>query len=247
MPSGRNVEIASRRAATQFELARIRDRLGQSRQAERLFEEAATGFWALGSPSGRDFAAGARISQARVAAAAGRDEEALAILDEMVKQFGGFPTLEHVPIGPAGALDLWLVLLSRARDQSRLYEASGVALGMLDPYGSARDHVSFSKALAWRASSAEKLGYADEAIETYQRAIAWLEQEEPDSSVDALLDDAVQRVAILLDDAGRDKEAVAAHRRVVERFKMRETLAASLVVTASRAWLRLNGRRPGQR
>ena len=235
IPSAGNVDIAGRRAATQFELGRIRDRLGESREAERLFAEAASGFLELGH---RDFAAGARIFQARTAMADGRDKEALSILDRMVELFGGFPTLEKLPISPAGGLGLWLVLLSRAKDPKRLYEASGIALAMLDPLGSA-DHVAFSKALAWRARSADELGYTDEAIETYQRAIAWLEQAEPDSSVDALLDDAVRRVAILLAELHRDKEAAAAHRRVIERFKTRKTLSARLVVKASNAWLRV--------
>jgi tetratricopeptide (TPR) repeat protein len=241
IPSAGNPKVAGRRAATQFQLARIRDRLGESREAERLFGEAATGFWELGSPSDRDFAAGARISQARIAMAAGRDKEALAILDRMVEQFGGFPTLENVPISPAGALSVWLLLLERADDQKRLYDAAGVALEMLDPHGSARDHGAFGKALAWRARSADELGYTDEAVELYQKAITWLEQEEPNSDVDALLDHAVQRVAPLLDDLGRDEEAAAAYKRIIERFKAKKTFRSRAVVATARTYLRLKG------
>lgn len=167
IPSAGNPKVAGRRAGTQFELGRIRDRLGESRAAERHFADAATGFWELGH---RDFAAQARISQARTAMAGGRDREALAILDQMVEQFGGFPTLDTLPISPAAALSMWLLLIERSNDQKRLYDATGVALGMLDPHGSTRDHVAFSKALAWRARSADAPGYTDEAVETYQKA-----------------------------------------------------------------------------
>jgi tetratricopeptide (TPR) repeat protein len=227
-----------RRAGTQFELGRIRDRLGDSRAAERHFADAATGFWELGH---RDFAAGARISQARAAMVAGRYEEALAILDQMVEQFGGFPSVESMPISPVGGLSMWLWLLAKTKNRKRLYEAAGIALGLINPDRSARDHVAFGKALAWRASGADELGYTDEAVEMYQKAIAWLEQEKPDSDIDALLDDAVPRVAILLADLHRDEEASAAHRRVIERFHTRKTAAARLTVKTSKAWLRVVG------
>ena len=238
IPSAGNPKIAGRRAATRLELARIRDLLGDSRAAQRHFAEAATGFWELGH---RDFAAQARISQARVAMGAGRYEEALTIMDQMVEQFGGFPIVESMPISPAAGLSMWLWLLARTNNQRRLYEAAGIALGMIDPDRSARDHEAFGKALAWRASGADELGYTDEAVETYQKAIAWLEQEEPDSDIDALLDDAVPRVAILLADLHRDEEASAAHRRVIERFHTRKTVSARLVVKTSKAWLRVVG------
>jgi tetratricopeptide (TPR) repeat protein len=242
IPSAGNLKTAGSRAATQFELGRIRDRLGYTREAERLLAAAAAGFWELGSPSDRDFSAVVRISQARTAMVAGRDKEALAVLDRMIEQFGGFPTLENVPIGPAGGLILWLTLLERANDQKRLYEAAGVALGMLDPHGSARDREAFGKAFAWRARSADELGHRDEAVEQYEKAIAWLEQEEPNSDVDALLDHAVMRVAPLLDDLGRDEEAAAAYKRIIERFKAKKTVRARAVVATARAWLRLKGR-----
>jgi hypothetical protein len=69
-----------------------------------------------------------------------------------------------------------------------------------------------------------------------------LTQEEPNSDVDALLDHAVLRVAPLLDDLGRDEEAAAAYKRIIERFKAKKTVRARAVVATARAWLRLKGR-----
>jgi len=46
--SAGNPKAAGRRAATMFELGRVRDRLGESREAERMFAQAATAFWELG-------------------------------------------------------------------------------------------------------------------------------------------------------------------------------------------------------
>ncbi len=234
MPIAANARnIARRRAATQFKLGRIRVELGQSPEAERLFAQGATGFWELGSPSDRDFSAWASIEQAGTAGGAGRTEEALAILDQMIERFGGFPTLDNVLSGPADALGMWLSLLEQTNDPRRLYEAAGVALAMLDP----KEHAAFSTALACRAGSADELGYSDEAVEVYEQAIAWTEQEQPDLPIDAFLDHAVRRVAFLLDALGRDEEAAAAYRRIIERFKAKKTWRARKVVVDARATL----------
>jgi tetratricopeptide (TPR) repeat protein len=241
MPIAANARnIARRRAATQFKLGRIRVELGQSREAESLFAQAASGFWELGSPSDRDLAAWARIRQAATAAEARRTEEALAILDKMIEQFGGFPTLDNVPSGPADALSMWLRLLEQTNDPRRLYEAAGVALAMLDP----QEHAAFCTALACRAGSADELGYSEEAVTVYEQAIAWAEEEQPDLPIDAFLDHAMRRVAALLDDLGRDEEAAAAYRRLIERFKAKRTWRSRQVAVDARDRLTaIRGRR----
>jgi hypothetical protein len=163
---------------------------------------------------------------------AGRDTEALAIMDQMVEQFGGFPAMESTSGGPTAALCMWLHLLTEANDP-RLYEAAGVALGMIDP----KDHLAFSTALACRTGSADALGDTDNVVEAYQRGIAWVEQEQPDLPMDAFLDRAVQRVAGLLYDLGRDEEAAAAYKRVIERFEAKKTWRSRKVVANARARL----------
>jgi tetratricopeptide (TPR) repeat protein len=235
IPSAGNPKVAGRRAATQFELGRVHDRLGEPREAERHFAEAATGLWELGY---RDFSAAARLSQVRTAAADGRKKEALTTMERMVEQFGGFPTLENARIRPAAGLSMWLWLLGDASDYKRLYEASGIALAMLDPSVSTNERVSFGKALAWRARSADELGNKDEAVEMYQKAIASLEQEESEEELDALLDHAISTVAQVLFDLDRDDEAAAAYARTIERFKGKRTLSARFTLAVARLWLK---------
>jgi tetratricopeptide (TPR) repeat protein len=235
IPSTGDRKVAGRRAATQFELGRVHDRLGEPRKAERYFAEAGTGLWELGY---RDFSAAARLSQIRIAVADGRKKEALTTMERMVEQFGGFPTLENARIRPAAGLTMWLWLLDEANDYKRLYEVSGIALAMLDPSVSTNERVSFGKALAWRATSADELGYKDEAVEMYEKAIASLEREESDEGVDALLDHAISTVAQVLFELDRDEEAAAAYARTIERFKGRKTLSARLRLAVARLWLK---------
>jgi tetratricopeptide (TPR) repeat protein len=228
----------------QFRLGHIRDQLGESQDADRLYAEAATGYWELGSPSDRDLAALARTAQAKAAMSAGRDKEALTIMDQMVEQFGGFPAMESTSGGPTAALCMWLHLLAEANDP-RLYEAAGVALGMIDP----KNHLAFSTALGARAGSADVLGDKVNMVETYEKAIAWVEQEQPDLPMDAFLDRAVERVAGLLYDLGSDEEAAAAYKRVIERFEAKKTWRSRKVVAGAQARLHevRNRARTGQR
>jgi tetratricopeptide (TPR) repeat protein len=235
IPSAGNAKVAGRRAGTQYELGRIRNRLGESREAERLFAEAASGFWELGH---REFSALARFSQVNAAVVDGRTKEALTIMERTIEQFEGFPKLENTRIGAASGLSMWLWLLGKANDQKRLYEAAGIALGMLDPSGSTKERVAFGKALAWRARSADALGYKDEAAELYEKAIASLAREEPNETLDALLDDAISRAPQLLSDLERDEEAAAAYARTIERFETKKKLSARVTLAAARLWLR---------
>jgi len=71
--------------------------------------------------------------------------------------------------------------------------------------------------------SADELGYEDEAAEMYEKAIPSLEREEPNETVDALLDHAISRAPQLLSDLDRDEQAAAAYARTIERFKTKKT------------------------
>jgi tetratricopeptide (TPR) repeat protein len=228
--------LAGRRAVTLHRLGGIRARLGEWEKAERLYDEAANTFWELGSPSERQFAAAERLSQSNMAMADGRYEQALEIIERLIEQFGGFPKLEGIPAQPAVGLRLWLTLLEKLGDSERLYEATGVALALLDPGGSTAERGVLAMALAQRAGSADELGYTDEALELYEQAITSLEGVDQAGASEHLYH-AILRVATLLGELDRTEEANAAFARIIERFNGNKGLQARAAVAVARAWL----------
>jgi tetratricopeptide (TPR) repeat protein len=235
-------KLAARYALELFRLGQIRAQLGESQEAERLFDESAVANCKLDSPSTRESAAAARIMQSSLAMADGRNEEALEIIERMIEWFGGFPKFEGVPNGPAVGIDLWLGLLAKAKDYERLYEASGTAIELLDPVGSRQERIILARALARRASSADDLGYRDEAVTTYEQSLAQFDRVDPPVAADDLLDHAIVRVPTLLSELGREEELPAAYARIVERLAGSKKLLARAAVIASRVWLRRSGR-----
>jgi len=240
--SAADEETTRRHALALLDLGRIRHRLGEAAEGERLFRESADLFWGLHTPFDADIAAVASLGQAALVMDDGRDRDALAIIERMITRLGGFPAMQMSPRGPASGLGIWMLLLDRAKKNARLYEASGIAMAMLEPPASAEARVVLGKAFAWRARSADTLGHTDEAVDMYQHAIARLEMEEPDESVTALLDHAVGRVAPLLAELGRADEAAAAFSRLIERLQTNKQAWARTAVIAARAWLRLQRR-----
>jgi hypothetical protein len=172
-------EVAQKHANELFRLGEIRARLGEHKKAERTFDQAATAFWALGSPLNREWAAMSRIRQSSVAADEGRFDEALAVIERMVEQFGGFPTFEQLPFSRHTWLDMWMLLLEQAEDYERLYVVAGTSLELLDPAGSADERIVIARTAAKRANAAHVLGRNDEAVEMYEKAIAGFRVEDP--------------------------------------------------------------------
>lgn len=230
-----NPETTRRHAIALMDLARIRHRLGETREAERLFGAAADSFWS----SDQDLAPVPCLAQAALVMDNGRDREALVLIERMITRLGGFPAMRASPRGPAVGLSLWMLLLNREKKNTRLYEASGIAMAMLDPPSNAEDRLVLGKAFAWRARSADALGYTDEAVDMYDEAITRLEAEERDEDVTVLLDHAIARVAPLLAELGRDEEASAAYARLVEKLQTSKQAWARAAVVAARTWLRL--------
>lgn len=172
-------EVAQKHANELFRLGEIRARLGEHREAERIFDQAATAFWTLGSPLNREWAASSRIRQSSVAADEGRFDEALAVIERMVEQFGGFPTFEQLPLRRHVVLDMWMLLVEQAEDYERLYVVAGTSLELLDPAGPTDERIVIARTAAKRANAAHVLGRNDEAVELYEKAIAGFKIEDP--------------------------------------------------------------------
>lgn len=235
--SAHNSQIARQHAVALLKLGRIRQQLGEAREAERILQRAETAAWALNTPDGRELAATAKVGQAAFAMKEGRNQEALAMIERMVKQFGGVPEFRLTPRWPA-VFGMWLALLEEAKQYQRLYEVAGIALDRLDPSDSADQRAMVGKVYAWQARSAEQLGRKAEAVELHEKAIAILEAEEEDSTSEYLLHRAVANVAGLLSDLDRDEEASLAYERVVERLSAKQGLWARGMVWIAKLWLR---------
>jgi tetratricopeptide (TPR) repeat protein len=232
--------VALKHAQELLRLAEVRRRLGELGEAERLFDESADASLTLGTTQGRDLAAMARFNRAAVALADNRDREAVGIMDRMVELYDGFPAFETLPRPgyQAIALELWQCGFERTKAHEKLYEAAGISLGLLDPARSAAEAGSLARALARRASSADELGYKDEAIETYQRAIPLLEATDLAATDEYLLDRALFRLPELLTELGRDEETTAAYEQMVKHYKGRKGVAARAAVAISKIWLK---------
>jgi tetratricopeptide (TPR) repeat protein len=221
-----------------YTLGRIRDRLGERKIAEKLLEQAATAYLKLDTPRAENYAMNAMVKQAASAAKDDRNKEALEIMERMIERFDGIPRFEGVPEWQPGALDLWMVLLEKvkAKDHEGLYEASGTALDLLDPAGPTTERGVLVRTLVRRAESAQHLGYNDEAVGMYEKAIEYSAGDASDLT-SKYLDRAIPEVAELLGDMGRTDEATVAYARSMERFRNRKELWARLRRAAARLWL----------
>jgi tetratricopeptide (TPR) repeat protein len=170
---------ARKHAGALLKLGELRARLDEPREAERAFDAATVAFWKLVSPSSRERAAFARIRQASVAMGDGRADDALAILERLVGQFGGFPKFSELPDNRRLGLGIWTLLLEMTEDYGRLYEVAGMALELLDPAGPTKERIEIARIAAKRANAAHVLGRNDEAVELYEKAIAGFRVEDP--------------------------------------------------------------------
>ena len=225
-----------------FRLGEIRARLGRLDEAEILFDEAASVALTLDETSDIEFAAVNRLRQASLAGTAGRHQDALAIIERMVSSLGGFPKLEGIPGGAAPGLQMWLGLLQEVGDTQRLYEASGVALELLSPPVSREMRVALLRAYVFRGRAAKALGYADEAVEMYTRAIAQADRVRPPLIDDPLLESAILCLPEVLELVGRDDDLPAAWAQIVSRLGSSKSFTSRTAVRAARAWLRADQR-----
>jgi tetratricopeptide (TPR) repeat protein len=228
---------AEKHATELLRLAAVRQRLGEVREAERLYDESASALWTLGSPLEREAAAIARVLESGLATLDGRYNEALGIIDRLVDQSGGFPQFPTVPTFRSDALLIWLWLLEEKGDAEKLYRATGTAIPLLNPSDHrASNRLVLALALTRRATSADQLGYADDAIEAYERAIAHCEAEDSEIAGGYLLE-AMLRVAVVLGTLDREEETEAAFARVLERFGTSTEPSAMRAVEVARMWL----------
>jgi tetratricopeptide (TPR) repeat protein len=172
-------QTAQKHAGALLKLGELRARLDEPREAERAFDAAATAFWKSVSPSNRERAAFARIRQSSLAMADGRVDDALAIIDRLVEQFGGFPKFPELSEGRPLGLGMWTLLLEMKEDYGRLYEVAGMALELLDPSGPTKERIEIARIAAKRANAAHELGRNAEAVEMYAQAIAGFKVEDP--------------------------------------------------------------------
>ncbi|HUY60111.1 MAG TPA: tetratricopeptide repeat protein [Solirubrobacteraceae bacterium] len=172
-------QVAQKHANELFRLGEIRARLGEHAEAERIFEQAATAFLTLGSPLNREWAAMARFRQSTVAADEGRFADALALIERLVKEFGGFPKFEQLPHPRYIGVDLWMLLLEQTEDYERLYVVAGTSLELLNPAGPADERIVIAKAVARRGRAARALGRNEEAAQLFEQAIALYKPEDP--------------------------------------------------------------------
>jgi hypothetical protein len=201
--------VAQKHVAALLKLGETRARLGDWKAAESVLQEAVEEGLKLGSDAGRSVSTYSMNLLAAKAAADGHSSEALTIFDRMIEMNGGFPTFEAAPRRLVSTLDLWLTLLETIKDWERLYAASGVALGLLDPPASPEHRVERGKALMWRGRCAEHLGQNEEALDLYEQAIAQLEGEEDLLNADNFYNWAITRAVSLYADLGRSEEADA--------------------------------------
>jgi tetratricopeptide (TPR) repeat protein len=216
-------------------LGEVRLRLGEFKEAELLFKGAVVAYEKLGSAHDMELAAVARYSQASSAAADRRMSEALELVERMITVDSDFSMLKFAPQVWASAIELWLMLLEQVGDDARLYEASGIALELLEPAGPTTP-LAVSRALFLRAQSAEALGRKEEAVALYERAIAQLEGNEASFGRDDYLNRAMLRVAVLLRELGRADEASDAVVRL-EQFKGTRPFSTAMR-TIGRLWAR---------
>ncbi|HEX3618233.1 MAG TPA: hypothetical protein VHU61_16935 [Solirubrobacteraceae bacterium] len=159
----------------------------------------------------------------------------------MIEFNSGFPELESIPgMLPVG-LGVGLLGLDRINDARRLYDASGVALCMLDPTEPSHAQ-TLGMTLAWRAKSAEELGLQSEAAATYRRAISILEATDLGDTGEHLLGHSVTSLATLLVELDRDQEAADAFRHAAAHYSRKKRLLARPYVTAARLFARGLGR-----
>jgi tetratricopeptide (TPR) repeat protein len=236
-----DVKVMSARAYALNRLGEVRARLGDSRLAEELLDEAAEAYLKVGTSEGRDLAGAARIRQASLAMAENRDREAVGILERMIELNAGFPSMESIPAMRLLGLGLWLAGLERLKDARRLYDASGVVLGMLDPTEPSHAE-TLGKTLARRAISAEELGLKSEAVATYRRAIPILEATGLAETEEYLLDDSVTSLATLLVQLDRDEEAADAYRHAANHYSKKKRLRARPYVAAAKLFALCLGR-----
>jgi tetratricopeptide (TPR) repeat protein len=158
------------RARELFRLGEIRFRLGETSEAERLFDESATVSLRLPSPAHREWAAVARLGQSKVPMAEGRFDEALVVIERTIEE-PGLPESEPLRETRRLLLDGWIFLLEQVEDYERLYTAADIALDLLDPGGPEKERLTIAKALAWRADAVRALGRGEEAVDLYEKAI----------------------------------------------------------------------------
>jgi tetratricopeptide (TPR) repeat protein len=213
-----DTEKAFAHALATLELAEARMQLDDYREAEGLFERSANEFMGVGSVEGERHAGWARVNQARASAERGRVRAAVAIVDRMLDEQGGFPAFDEFPGGVWTPLCFWLRVLAREKSWKRLCEACDVALSILDPYGPRSEREGIAEALIHRAGAAEMLGRPGEALEFYEQAIPLLEDFRSDESA-LWLDLATTRVPELQVELSRHVDTTNAVHRIIAIFK----------------------------
>jgi tetratricopeptide (TPR) repeat protein len=229
-------KLAQKHARELARLGRIRQRLGETREAERLLSEAVDANFKLGTTLGAELAAVSTVGLASIAVKDGRYTEARGHIDRMIELNGGFPVFARIKGGPAPALALWLTVLEKLEDWGALYEASGTALELLGAAELPEQREAHGHALALRAMSAAELGHTIEAANVYEEAITQLEAKEPSAVRDRYLNQAMMRLPGLYSDLGRVEEGSEAIKRL-ERLQGKHPLLKGTRV-AARAWKR---------
>jgi tetratricopeptide (TPR) repeat protein len=229
-------KVARRHAFSFRRLAVIRWKLGELDEAARLFGEAAAAYFKLDSSVDRETAAATRIEQSTVLMANGRTDEALVVIEGLIGQADGFPEFEELTAKTRrSALNGWQILLEKRNDHTRLYEAAGRALALLDPADPTTDRNILAQTLVTRAKAAEALGHREEAVEPYEQAIALFVAE--GSRVDeGQLIDATYKQVQLLSTLDREDELAVAFDRIIALFGQRTEPWAQQLVKAARMW-----------
>jgi tetratricopeptide (TPR) repeat protein len=230
-------KVARRHAFSFRRLAVIRWKLGELNEAARLFGEASAAYFKLDSPVDREAAAATRIEQSTALMANGRTDEALVVIEGLIEQADGFPEFEDLKAETRrSALNGWQILLEKRNDHTRLYEAAGKALALLDPADPTTDRYMLAQTLVTRAKAAEALGHREEAVEPYEHAIALFVAE--GSRVDeGQLIDAMHKQVQLLSTLDREDELTVAFKRILARFGERTEPWAQQLIKAARMWL----------
>jgi tetratricopeptide (TPR) repeat protein len=230
-------KVARQHAFSFRRLAAIRWKLGELDEAARLFSGAAAAYFELDSPADRETAAATRIEQSTVLMADGRTDEALVVIEGLIKQADGFPEFKDLTAATrSSALESWQLLLEKRNDHERLYEAAGLGLALLDPADPATDRHALAETLVRRAKAAEALGHGDEAVEPYKQAIALFEAEGSRAAEGQLID-AVYRQVQLLSALDLDDELATAFKRILASFSERTEPWAQQLVAGAKMWL----------